>query len=64
MANKTKATLVTGKARPRGTFPHLKRAGDFLFASGTSSRRPDNSLARPEPPWRCINCLTPTCWLK
>lgn len=48
MGNKTKATLVTGKARPRGTFPHLKRAGDFLFVSGTSSRRPDNSLAGAE----------------
>ncbi|MES2104565.1 MAG: RidA family protein [Pseudomonadota bacterium] len=42
---KTKAHLVEGKARPRGKFPHLKRAGDFLFVSGTSCRRPDNSLA-------------------
>ncbi|KQV80853.1 2-aminomuconate deaminase [Massilia sp. Root351] len=41
----TQAHLVEGKARPRGKFPHLKRAGDFLFVSGTSSRRPDNSLA-------------------
>jgi 2-aminomuconate deaminase len=41
----TQAHLVAGKARPRGKFPHLKRAGDFLFVSGTSSRRPDNSLA-------------------
>ena len=24
---------------------HLKRAGDFLFVSGTSSRRPDNTIA-------------------
>lgn len=32
-------------ATPRGRFPHLKRAGDFLFVSGTSSRRPDNSIA-------------------
>jgi 2-aminomuconate deaminase len=37
--------VVAGKARPRGKFPHLKRAGDFLFVSGTSSRRPDNSIA-------------------
>ncbi|MFP2768664.1 RidA family protein [Oceanisphaera sp. KMM 10153] len=41
----TKAHLVAGKAAPRGSFPHLKRAGDFLFVSGTSSRRPDNSFA-------------------
>jgi 2-aminomuconate deaminase len=32
-------------ATPRGKYPHLKRAGDFLFVSGTSSRRPDNSIA-------------------
>lgn len=37
--------VVAGKAKPRGKFPHVKRAGDFLFVSGTSSRRPDNSLA-------------------
>lgn len=40
-----KATLVPGKATPRGRFPHIKRAGDFLYVSGTSSRRPDNSFA-------------------
>ncbi|SDI73920.1 2-aminomuconate deaminase [Pseudomonas delhiensis] len=39
-----KATVVAGKATPRGRFPHIKRAGDFLFVSGTSSRRPDNSF--------------------
>lgn len=36
--------VVEGKARPRGAFPHIKRAGDFLFVSGTSSRLPDNSF--------------------
>ena len=36
--------VVAGKATPRGTFPHVKRAGDFLFVSGTSSRRPDDSF--------------------
>jgi 2-aminomuconate deaminase len=40
----TQAKLVEGKALPRGKFPHVKRAGDFLFVSGTSSRRPDNSF--------------------
>lgn len=39
------ATTLTSKAAPRGTFPHLRRAGDFLFVSGTSSRRHDNSFA-------------------
>ncbi|MEO6031885.1 MAG: RidA family protein [Burkholderiaceae bacterium] len=39
------AQVVPGKAAPRGRFPHIRRAGDFLFVSGTSSRRPDNSFA-------------------
>jgi len=38
------STLIQEKARPRGTFPHVKRAGDFLYVSGTSSRLPDNSF--------------------
>ncbi|GAA3473191.1 RidA family protein [Nonomuraea roseola] len=37
--------LVEGMATPRGRFPHVKRAGDFLYVSGTSSRRPDNTFA-------------------
>mgnify|MGYP001196903618 CR=1 FL=1 len=41
----TAAHLIAGKANPRGKFPHCKRAGDFIFVSGTSSRRPDNSFA-------------------
>ncbi|GAA5148232.1 RidA family protein [Pseudonocardia eucalypti] len=39
------ARTVAGKATPRGRFPHLKRAGDLVFVSGTSSRRPDNTFA-------------------
>lgn len=39
------AKVVPGKAQPRGAFPHVKRAGDFLYVSGTSSRRADNSFA-------------------
>lgn len=39
------AQVVPGKARPRGRFPHYRRAGDFIFVSGTSSRLPDNSFA-------------------
>ena len=37
--------LVEGKATPRGAYPHIKRAGDFLFVSGTSSRLADNTIA-------------------
>jgi 2-aminomuconate deaminase len=37
--------VVPGKARPRGAFPHYRRAGDFIFVSGTSSRRADDSIA-------------------
>ena len=37
--------LLEDKAVPRGKYPHIKRVGDFLFVSGTSSRRKDNSLA-------------------
>ena len=36
--------VLKGKAMPRGKYPHIKRAGDFLFVSGTSSRRPDNTI--------------------
>jgi len=33
------------KVIPRGAYPHVKVAGDFIFVSGTSSRRPDNTIA-------------------
>ncbi|MEV7327375.1 RidA family protein [Micromonospora sp. NPDC093244] len=39
------ARTVTGKAVPRGRFPHVKVAGGLVFVSGTSSRRPDNTIA-------------------
>ncbi len=42
---RTESKVVAGKAKPRGAFPHVKRAGDFIFISGTSSRLPDNSFA-------------------
>jgi 2-aminomuconate deaminase len=41
----TSAQVVAGKAKPRGRYPHYKRAGDFVYVSGTSSRRPDNTFA-------------------
>ncbi len=40
-----KSNLVEGKATPRGAYPHVKRVGDFIFVSGTSSRLPDNTFA-------------------
>jgi len=36
--------IVEGKAIPRGSFPHLKIVGDLIFVSGTSSRRPDDTI--------------------
>src|SRR5437868_5731035 len=45
---KKDSVVVKGKATPRGKFPHIKRAGDFLIVSGTSSRRADNSIAGAE----------------
>ena len=33
------------KVTPRGAYPHVKVVGDFIFVSGTSSRRADNSIA-------------------
>jgi 2-aminomuconate deaminase len=44
----TESKVVPGKAQPRGKFPHVKRAGDYLFVSGTSSRRADNTIAGAE----------------
>ena len=40
-----RAVVVPGMATPRGRYPHLKRAGDMVFVSGTSARRADNSIA-------------------
>jgi 2-aminomuconate deaminase len=44
-ASRAPSGVVPGKATPRGTFPHFRRAGDFVFVSGTSSRRADDSIA-------------------
>lgn len=37
--------VLEGKATPRGAYPHVKRVGDFIFVSGTSSRLADNTFA-------------------
>ena len=47
-ARAPQSAVLAGKARPRGTFPHFRRAGDFIFVSGTSSRRADDSIAGAE----------------
>src|ERR1700722_6326905 len=39
------AQVLAGKARPRGRYSHYKRAGGFIYVSGTSARRPDNTIA-------------------
>ena len=39
------SSVLTHKATPRGKYPHFKRAGNFIFVSGVSSRRADNTIA-------------------
>jgi len=43
--SRVESKVIEGKAEPRGKYPHVKRAGDFLFVSGTSARRVDNTIA-------------------
>jgi len=38
-------SVIKDKAKPRGKYPHVKRVGNFIYVSGTSSRRPDNTFA-------------------
>src|SRR5262249_22277808 len=45
---KVESKVIEGRAKPRGKYPHVKRAGDFLIVSGTSSRRADDSIAGAE----------------
>lgn len=45
---KVESKVIESKAKPRGKYPHVKRAGDFLIVSGTSSRRADNTIAGAE----------------
>ncbi len=37
--------IASDRAQPLGRYPHTKRIGPWVFVSGTSSRRPDNSYA-------------------
>lgn len=46
MSKKDSAPALAGtKVTPRGAYPHIKQVGDFIFVSGTSSRRADNTIA-------------------
>ncbi|MBI3452273.1 MAG: RidA family protein [Rhodospirillales bacterium] len=42
------AATLADKARPRAHYPHARRAGDFVFVSGISARRADDSVAGAE----------------
>lgn len=42
--NENSVNTGTG-VKPRGAYPATRRAGDFIYVSGTSSRRSDNSIA-------------------
>ena len=35
--------VIKDKAQPLGHYPHVKRVGNFIYVSGTSSRLPDNT---------------------
>jgi len=47
--------IAADRAQPLGRYPHTRRVGPWIFVSGTSSRRPDNSFAgaeqRPDGSW-------------
>lgn len=45
---KMEGKVIEGKAKPRGKYPHIKRAGDLLIVSGTSARRGDNTIVGAE----------------
>jgi enamine deaminase RidA (YjgF/YER057c/UK114 family) len=40
--------IAADRAQPLGRYPHTRRVGPWVFVSGTSSRRPDNSYAGAE----------------
>ncbi len=37
--------VLPHKAVPRGAYPHFRRAGPFVYLSGTTARNPDNTIA-------------------
>ncbi len=38
-----KGKVLVDKAQPLGNYPHVRRVGDYIYISGTSSRRKDNT---------------------
>ncbi len=40
-----RSVVVPGRTPPRGAYPHLRLAGEWVFVSGTSARRPDGTIA-------------------
>lgn len=40
--------IAADRAQPLGRYPHTRRIGQWVFVSGTSSRRPDNTYAGAE----------------
>jgi 2-aminomuconate deaminase len=40
---KHESKVLKDRALPLGNYPHVKRVGDFIYISGTSSRRSDNT---------------------
>ena len=40
----SKNIILSDRAKPLGNYPHVKRVGDFIYVSGTSSRLPDNTI--------------------
>src|ERR1700693_812102 len=45
---RVESKVIEGKAKPRGKYPHIQRAGDLLFGSVPSARRADNTIAGAE----------------
>ena len=45
MSPPERSRVVPELARPRGAYPHFRRAGDFIYVSGVGARRPDNTIA-------------------
>ena len=43
MTTTTQAYILNRHAQALGSYPHARRVGDFIYISGTSSRREDNS---------------------
>jgi 2-aminomuconate deaminase len=43
MASPDDATILNAHAQGLGSYPHARRAGDFIYVCGTSSRREDNT---------------------